>query len=105
VPSPVRRRLSGLPRHIEAAEVERLIHSLDRSTPRARRDRAIVLCVARLGLRAGEVAGIRLNDIDWRPAMLHVLSRKTGRAARLPVPVDVGEAILDYLRDGRPLTR
>lgn len=104
VPSLVRRRLAGLPRYIQPEEVERLVDSLDRSTPRARRDRAIVLCIARLGMRAGEVAGIRLDDIDWRTAVLHVRSRKTGRAAHLPLPIEVGEAIIDYLRNGRPPT-
>jgi integrase/recombinase XerD len=104
VPLAVKPRLGSLPRHIEAGDVERLIESLDRSTPRARRDRAMVLCVARLGLRAGEVARILFEDIDWRGARLHIRSRKTGRGAVLPIPVDVGEAIVEYLRDGRPAT-
>jgi site-specific recombinase XerD len=104
VPLAVSPRLGSLPRHIGADEVEQLLQSLDRSTPRARRDRAILLCVARLGLRAGEIAGLRLEDIDWRAAVLHIGSRKTGRGARLPLPHDVGEAIAEYLRDGRPVT-
>lgn len=104
VPLTVNPRLGSLPRYLEADDVERLLESLDRSSPRARRDRAMVLCVARLGLRAGEVVGILLEDIDWRNALLHVRSRKTGRGARLPVPTEVGEAIAEYLRDGRPET-
>jgi len=104
VPLAVKPRLGSLPRHLDPDEVERLIESLDRSTPRARRDRAMLLCVARLGLRAGEVAKILLEDIDWRGAVLHVRARKTGRAARLPLPTDVGEAIVEYLRNGRPAT-
>jgi len=64
----------------------------------------MILCTARLGLRAGEVTGVLLEDIDWRGAVLHVRSRKTGRGARLPLPADVGEAIVEYLRHGRPAT-
>jgi len=104
VPLAVTRQLGGLPRHIAAHDVERLIASLDYSTPRAKRDRAMLLCVARLGLRAGEVAGILLEDIDWRGAVIRIRSRKTGRGACLPMPRDVGEAIVDYLRHGRPET-
>lgn len=104
VPLAIAPRRSGLPRYIEADEVERLLASLDRSTARARRDRAMVLCVARLGLRAGEVAGLLLEDLDWREGVMHIRSRKTGRGALLPLPQDVGDAIVEYLRDGRPMT-
>jgi len=105
VPGVVERQLAGLPRHLEAEQIDLLIDSLDRSTPAARRDRAIILCVARLGLRASEVVGIRLDDIDWRSGVLHINTRKTGRGALLPLPVDVGEAIVEYIKNGRPSTR
>jgi site-specific recombinase XerD len=105
VPGVVERRLVGLPRHLEANQLDHLLSSLDRSTPAARRDRAIIVCVARLGLRAGEVVGIRLEDIDWRAGVLHIHTRKTGRGALLPLPVDVGEAIVEYIKNGRPSTR
>jgi len=104
VPLAVTPRLGSLPRYLEAEDVERLLESLDRSTPAARRDRAMVLCVARLGLRAGEVAGVRLEDIDWHGALLDIRSRKTGRGKRLPLPADVGEAIVEYLENGRLAT-
>lgn len=104
VPVVVSPTLGGLPRFLEPEVFQQLLASLDRSTPRARRDRAMVLCVARLGLRAGEVARIRLEDIDWRNAVLQIRSRKTARGARLPLPADVGSAIVEYLRDGRPPT-
>jgi len=104
VPSVVNRKLAGLPRHIEEDQLKFLLASLDSSTPRARRDRAIILCVARLGLRAGEAVGIRLDDIDWREGVLHIRTRKTGRGALLPLPQDVGRAIAEYLRNGRPPT-
>jgi integrase/recombinase XerD len=104
VPSVVVRQLAGLPRYLEANQLDHLLSSLDRSTPAARRDRAIILCVARLGLRAGEVVGIRLEDIDWLSGVLHINTRKTGRGALLPLPVDVGEAIVEYIEHGRPPT-
>jgi hypothetical protein len=65
------------------------------------RDLAILTVLARLGLRAAEVAGLSLEDIDWRAGEL-VVRGKGGRSERLPLPVDVGEAIVGYLRDGRP---
>lgn len=105
VPAATVRRLAGLPVHLEPDEVERLLDSLDRSSPRALRDRAMILCVARMGLRASEVVRIRLEDIDWRAAELRVSKRKTGRGALLPLVADVGEAIAEYIRDGRPATK
>ena len=105
VPSVPARRLLGLPLYLEHEQFARLLASLDRSTPRALRDRAIVLCAARLGLRSGEVLGICLDDIDWHAGVLHIRTRKTGHGALLPLPRDVGRAIADYLRRGRPRTR
>jgi len=69
------------------------------------RDRAIILCVARLALRASEVVALRLEDIDWRNATVRVRARKTGHAAMLPLPHDLGTALAEYLRHGRPPTR
>ena len=105
VPSVPRPRLAGLPRHLDEDVLRKFLSSLRRSTPCALRDRAMILCIARLGLRAGEVARIGLSDIDWRAGILCVPTRKTGRGARLPLPADVGRAIATYLRRGRPATR
>jgi len=105
VPAVAARRLTGLPRHIDEKQLERFIASLERATPCGRRDRSIVLCVVRLGLRASEVARIRLEDIDWRAAVLNVPSRKTGRGSTLPLLVDVGQAIAEYIENGRPSTQ
>lgn len=99
---PHRRR--GLVRHLGGDEVERLIASLDASSTRGLRDRAVILCVARLGLRPGEVAALRLEDIEWRRATVRVRARKTGHGARLPLTAEVGEALVDYLQRGRPET-
>ena len=100
VPSMARRR-EFLPRGIEDEHVRRLLRSCDCSRPVGRRDYAILVVLARLGLRAGEVAALRLEDLDWRRG--EVLVRGKGdRHERLPLPVDVGGAIVDYLQHGRP---
>jgi len=104
VPRVPRRRLTSVPRHLDSEQFARLIASLDGSSPRGRRDKAILLCVARLGLRAGEVARLRLDDIDWRNGTVHIQTRKTGHGAILPLPGDLGAALATYLRHGRPAT-
>ena len=92
-------RLSSLPRALEAAQVARLLESCDRATVIGRRDLAILSLLARLGLRCCEVSGLCLDDIDWRAG--EVTIRGKGSATeRLPLPHDVGEALVDYLRDG-----
>src|SRR3954469_2565556 len=89
-------RLSGLPKGLEPASVERLLASCDRARVVGRRDFAIVTVMVRLGLRRSEVAALRLGDIDWRAGELTVCGK--GHAQdRLPLPADVGEALVDYL--------
>jgi site-specific recombinase XerD len=105
VPAVAHRRLASPPRHLDTTRFARLIASLDSSSPRGLRDRAILLCVARLGLRASEVARLRLDDIDWRNGTVHVHTRKTGRGALLPLSDELGRAIAAYLQGGRPATR
>ena len=100
VPS-VARRQEDLPRGLAAGQVRLLLESCDRSTTVGRRDYAIVLLLSRLGLRGGEVAGLALDDLDWRVG--EVVIRGKGRQVdRLPLPDDVGRALADYLRHGRP---
>jgi len=103
VPSTASWRLSGLPRALEPEQLDALLGCCDRATPTGRRDFAVLVMLARLGLRAGEVAALRLDDVDWRAGEL-VIVGKGRRAERLPLPSDVGEAIVAYLRDGRPAT-
>jgi integrase/recombinase XerD len=103
VPSVAGWRLSGLPKRLERDQVDALLESCDRSTVVGVRDLAILTVLARLGLRAGEVAGLSLEDIDWRAGEI-VVCGKGRRSERLPLPHDVGEAIVGYLRDGRPAT-
>jgi integrase/recombinase XerD len=103
VPSTASWRLSGLPRALEREQLEALLASCDRDAATGRRDYAVLVMLARLGLRAGEVAALRLEDVDWRAGEL-VVAGKGRRAERLPLPADVGEAIVAYLQDGRPAT-
>lgn len=97
-------RPTGLVRHLEPRRFEQLVASLDSSSSRGLRDRAIILCMARLGLRASEVAQLRLEDVDWRNAVVRIRARKTGHGALLPLPVEVGAALADYLQHARPNT-
>lgn len=91
----------GLPRALTPAQVAALLAAADTSTPAGLRDRAIVVLISRLGLRAGEVATLALEDLDWLTGTL-VVEGKGGRVLRLPIPADVGQALVDYLRQGRP---
>ena len=94
-------RLSSLPKFITVEEVERLLRCVDRDTATGLRDYAILLLLARLGLRAGEVTELELGDINWAAGELTVRG-KSARQGRLPILHDVGEAISGYLRHGRP---
>ena len=94
-------RLSHLPKTLPPEQVERLLNSCDRATPAGRRDYAILLLLARLGLRGGEVVAMTLDDLDWECG--EILVRGKGQQlSRLPLPTDVGEALVDYLRHDRP---
>jgi integrase/recombinase XerD len=86
---------------VDAGTVTRLLRSCDRRTSSGRRDFAILTLLARLGLRRGEVAALRLGDIDWRAGEL-VIGGKGRRVERLPLPADVGAALAGWLRRGRP---
>lgn len=101
VPSVANWSLSSLPRSIGAKELASLLSSCDRRRAVGRRDFAILVLCARRGLRAGEVGRLELSDIDWRRGDLAVRG-KAGRLDRLPLPVDVGEAISGWLTRGRP---
>ena len=94
-------RGAALPPTMSPTHVERLLASCDRSTTTGRRDLAVLVLLARLGLRAAEVAALELGDIDWRVGEILVRG-KAGRKDRLPLPVEVGKALVDYLRRSRP---
>ncbi len=101
MPSVRRYRLSALPRYIDPATIERIIAACPTGRPVEVRDKAIILLLARLGLRAGDIRDMRLDDIDWRSGQLKVKG-KTRRPDRLPLPQGVGDAILAYLAAARP---
>lgn len=96
-------RLSALPRYLQSEEVERIITSCEATSPVGRRDRAILLLLVRLGLRAGDIVALRLGDIDWEGAGIQV-SGKGRRQSVLPLTQEVGYAVAAYLQDGRPRT-
>lgn len=104
IPSVAHWRLSSLPQYLQPDEVERVISSAGTHTPVGKRDRAILLLLARLGLRAGDVVHLRLTDIDWRSATLTV-SGKNRRQTQLPLTQEVGDAIVSYLQHGRAPTQ
>ena len=101
VPSVACWSLSSLPKAVPTGDIEQLLKSCGQSEVVGRRDFAILLLLWRLGLRAGEVARLELGDIDWRSGEL-VIRGKGNRNDRLPLPSDVGEAIVNWLQHGRP---
>ena len=95
---------AGLPQGLLDTDVSALLTACDPMRLSGRRDRAIVLLLVRLGLRRAEVARLEVGDIDWRAGEFTVTG-KGNRLERLPLPVDVGQALVDYLRLDRPLAR
>jgi site-specific recombinase XerD len=101
VPTVANWSMSSVPRAIPADAVRRLLASINRRTAIGRRDYAILLLLARLGLRASEVVRLKLEDIDWNAGSISVQGKGDQRSI-LPLPADVGSAIATYLRRGRP---
>ncbi len=101
VPKVLRRRLAGLPKGLEPDQVRRLLAACDANTAVGRRDLAILTLLVRLGLRRSEVAGLGLDDIDWRAGTIRVRG-KGDCHERLPLPADVGRRLAQYLRHARP---
>lgn len=101
VPAVASWKLSSLPKFIEPYQVQRVLDCCDRRTFQGRRNYAILLLLARLGLRAGEVVVLTLDDIRWESSEL-ILHGKGRRITKLPLTQEVGQAIADYLKNGRP---
>jgi site-specific recombinase XerD len=97
-------KLARLPKILTSAQLRALLCACDRATPTGRRDYAMTLCLAQMGLRAGEVAQLMLDDIDWRAGTLRIAIGKSRRDSVLPLPVPIARAIVAYLRRGRPAT-
>lgn len=104
VESPRRYRLSNLPRAIAWNQVEQMLEAVDRRTAVGKRDYAVLLLLVTYGLRAREVGALTLDDIDWKHDRIEVRGRKAGHSTAYPLSATVGEAILDYLKQGRPDT-
>lgn len=101
VPAVANWSMAGVPRAISASQVKRLLGACDRRSPGGRRDYAMLLLLARLGLRAGEVVELKLEDVDWHEGVVRVRG-PAHRCDQLPLPADVGDALAQYLREGRP---
>lgn len=101
VPSIRQWKLAHLPTHLSAEQVQNVLDNCDRATAIGRRDYAILTMLAKLGLRANEVASLTLDDIDWRCGEIRVRAKGRQQVV-MPMPPDVGAAVVAYLRDGRP---
>jgi len=105
IDTPLVYRGERLPRSLPWETVRTLLRSIDRSTPMGRRDFAMLLLIGTYGLRTSEVVALTLDDIDWRSERLSVAQRKTATSLILPLTVEVGESLVDYLQHGRPSSR
>jgi site-specific recombinase XerD len=101
VPTLAQWKLAALPRYLAASDIKRVIGACNPGTPLGARNRAVVLLLARLGLRAGEVVALRLSDVDWETASLRVVG-KTRRTVQLPLSQEVGDALPHYLEVRTP---
>jgi site-specific recombinase XerD len=101
IPRVTRWRLANLPKYLSATQVQRILDGCDRNTAVGKRDYAILLLLARLGLRATEIVTLGLDDIDWTAGQLR-LQGKGAQQAVMPLPGEVARAIADYLQHGRP---
>ncbi|HEU0201714.1 MAG TPA: site-specific integrase [Burkholderiaceae bacterium] len=101
VPTVANWKMASIPKTLSPDEVKRLLDQCDRSTDQGRRDYAILLLLARLGLRRGEIAELTLDDLNWESGEIRIRG-PAGRCDRLPMPCEVGEALVAYLQHGRP---
>jgi site-specific recombinase XerD len=97
-------KLAHIPQYLTQDQLEAFLSYFDRNKANGIRGYAIALCLSRLGLRRSEVANLLLNDIDWHSGIIRLSAGKGRRTNELPLPVDVGEAIVAYLKNGRPAT-
>jgi site-specific recombinase XerD len=95
-------RLANIVSVWKPGTVEKILAAVDRGSPIGKRDYAIILIAARLGLRMGDIFGLRLDSINWNSSRIETIQSKTGQPITLPLPDDVGWAIIDYLKHGRP---
>jgi integrase len=104
MPKDNHRKQAKLPSVFKTEEIQQMIGSVDRSNACGKRNYAIVLLAARLGLRASDIAGMRFENLHWEQSTILLNQYKTGRELELPLLAEVGEAIIDYLKHGRPVS-
>ena len=102
VPAAKSTRQARIPSVWGRAEVTKILEAVDRANPCGKRDYAIILLITRLGLRGVDVKGLRFSDLDWPGNRLSLVQAKTGHRVQLPLLKDVGWAVIDYIRSGRP---
>ena len=95
-------KLAGLPKYLPRGAARQVLAHCEQTTAAGRRNYAILLLLARLGLRGAEVVDLRLEDIDWRKGEITVCAKKGGAGVRFALPADVGQAMAAYLQKGRP---
>ena len=103
IPKPRHGMTGKLPNIWKSEQIERLLNSIDRSDPIGKRDYAILLLVTHLGLRESDVQNLKFENLHWQECCIRLIQSKTGRSLELPLEQEVGEAIIDYLKYGRPI--
>ncbi|WAC12422.1 site-specific integrase [Dyadobacter pollutisoli] len=104
VPQDNYQKQAKLPSVFNVDEIQRMISKIDRARPCGKRDYAIVLIAARLGLRASDIAGLKFENLFWEQSIISIFQYKTERQLQLPLLAEVGEAIIEYLKYGRPIS-
>ncbi len=104
IQNPVHWKLASLPRALTPDEIERLLESFSTRYRWPKRSYAIIRCALDLGLRSGEIASLKISDIDWRAGTVTLKGTKTQRQDILPLPMETGQALADYLQHERPLS-
>lgn len=102
IPLPVQRKLAAIPAVWKKADILKLLDAVDRANPVGKRNYAILLMVTRLGIRTCDIRELKLHDINWHDNRINFIQMKTNKPVSLPLPRDVGWAVIDYLKEGRP---
>ncbi|GGK09713.1 hypothetical protein GCM10007063_35190 [Lentibacillus kapialis] len=105
IPKSSYKKETRIPTTYTKDEVELLLNAVDTASPKGKRDIAMILLAARLGLRASDVCGLKFENIHWETNTIHLTQRKTQEKIELPLLVELGNAIIDYLKYGRPVSK
>lgn len=97
-------RNSFIPHSWKTEDIHKLLNAIDRGSSKGKRDYALLLMIIRLGLRVSDIRGMKLSNLNWSRKMIHIIMQKTGQPLELPLLDDIGWAIIDYLKNGRPQT-